>query len=106
MIARPARIDRPAAKATVRALALGACLLAARQAAAQYGGGMGQPGGGMPSPPMGQEPKEEGPAEAAPEEERPSDLEPLPGYAEQQRKRIQIIEIDGYLRLRGDYMHN
>jgi len=107
MIARPARSDRSAATATVKALAFGACLLAARQASAQYGGVPGgQPGGGMPSPPMGQEPKEEGPAEAAPEEERPSDLEPLPGYAEQQRKRIQIIEIDGYLRLRGDYMHN
>jgi len=61
---------------------------APRRAAAQYGGMPGQPGGGgMPQAPMGQEPKEEGPAEAAPEEEgRPSDLEPLAGYAEQNRK--------------------
>ena len=56
---------------------------------------------------MGQEPKEEGPAEAAPEEEgRPGDLEPLGGYAEQAKKRMQIFEIDGYLRMRGDYLHN
>jgi uncharacterized protein (TIGR04551 family) len=82
-------------------------VLLARTARAQYGGGTGQPGGGMPAPPMGQEPKEEGPAEAAPEEEgRPSDLEPLPGYAEQSRKKMQIFEMDGYMRLRGDYMHN
>jgi uncharacterized protein (TIGR04551 family) len=80
-------------------------LLAGGVARAQYGAGPGQPGG-MPAPPMGQEPKEEGPAEAAPEEERPSDLEPLPGYAEQARKRIQIFEIDGYIRMRGDYLHN
>ena len=65
------------------------------------------PGGGMAPPaPMGQEPKEEGPAEEAPEEEnRPSDLEPLSGYAEQSRRRMQIFELDGYLRLRSDYMH-
>ena len=61
----------------------------------------------MPPPPMGQEAKEEGPAEAAPEEEgRPSDLEPLGGYAEQARKKMQIFELDGYLRLRSDYLHN
>jgi uncharacterized protein (TIGR04551 family) len=77
------------------------------RAFAQYGGGPGAPGGGMPAPPMGQEPKEEGPAEAAPEDDnRPSDLEPLSGYAEQSRKRVQIFEVDGYLRLRSDYLHN
>jgi uncharacterized protein (TIGR04551 family) len=79
--------------------------LAARAALAQYGGGMGQPGG-MPAPPAGQEPKEEGPAEAAPEEEHPTDLEPLGGYAEQGRKKMQIFELNGYLRVRTDYMHN
>jgi uncharacterized protein (TIGR04551 family) len=78
-----------------------------RTASAQYGGMPGQPGGGMPQAPMGQESKEEGPAEAAPEEEgRPSDLEPLGGYAEQSRKRMQIFEIDGYMRMRSDYLHN
>jgi uncharacterized protein (TIGR04551 family) len=82
--------------------------LAARAALAQYGGGMGQPGGGMPAPPggAGQEPKEEGPAEAAPEEEHPTDLEPLAGYAEQAKKKMQILELNGYFRFRGDYMHN
>jgi uncharacterized protein (TIGR04551 family) len=88
-------------------LALACALAPARIAFAQYGGMPGQPGGGMPAAPMGQEPKEEGPAEAAPEEEgRPSDLEPLGGYAEQSHKKMQIFEIDGYLRLRSDYMHN
>ena len=81
-------------------------IVAARPARAQYGGMPGQPGG-MPQAPMGQEPKEEGPAEAAPEEEgRPSDLEPLGGYAEQAKKRMQIFELDGYMRMRGDYLHN
>ena len=61
----------------------------------------------MPQAPMGQEPKEEGPAEAAPEEEgRPSDLEPLGGYAEQSKKKMQIFEIDGYFRMRSDYLYN
>jgi uncharacterized protein (TIGR04551 family) len=78
-----------------------------KSAWAQYGGMPGQPGGGMPQAPMGQEPKEEGPAEAAPEDEgRASDLEPLGGYAEQGRKKMQIFELDGYLRMRSDYMHN
>jgi hypothetical protein len=56
---------------------------------------------------MGQEPKEEGPAEEAPEEEaRPSDQEPLAGYTDQNKRKLQIFEVDGYLRLRTDYMHN
>ena len=80
----------------------------APSALAQMGpGGFGGPGGMQPPPPpgAGQE-KEEGPAEEAPEEEnRPSDLEPLSGYAEQGRRRMQIFELDGYLRLRSDYMH-
>src|SRR4029078_10826710 len=70
-------------------------------------GGCGAPGGMQPppAPGAGQE-KEEGPAEEAPEEEnRPSDLEPLSGYAEQGRRRMQIFELDGYLRLRSDFMH-
>jgi uncharacterized protein (TIGR04551 family) len=93
------------------ALACGLGLLA-RDAAAQYGGGgggFGAPGGGgmQQPPPMGQEPKEEGPAEEAPEEEgRPADLEPLAGYAEQNKRKMQIFELNGYLRLRADYMHD
>jgi len=82
-------------------------LAPARMAVAQYGGMPGQPGGGMPQAPMGQEPKEEGPAEAAPEDEgRPSDLEPLGGYAEQSKKKMQIFQIDGYFRMRSDYLYN
>jgi uncharacterized protein (TIGR04551 family) len=88
------------------ALGLG---VAATPAFAQMGpGGFGSPGGMQPPPPgggAGQE-KEEGPAEEAPEEARPSDLEPLGGYAEQNKKRMQIFELDGYLRLRADYMHD
>ncbi len=78
-------------------------------ARAQYGmGGMGQqPGGGMPNAPMGQQPKDEGPAQQAPEEPgQPSDLEPIGGYADQNRRRAQLFEVGGYFRLRNDYMHN
>jgi uncharacterized protein (TIGR04551 family) len=89
------------------AVALAGALAPARVALAQYGGMPGQPGGGMPQAPMGQEPKEEGPAEAAPEDEgRPSDLEPLGGYAEQNKKKMQIFQIDGYFRMRSDYLYN
>ncbi|HET6282171.1 MAG TPA: TIGR04551 family protein [Polyangia bacterium] len=91
------------------AVVAGLTLLGAGRASAQMGGGgFGQPGGGMPpAQPMGQSPKDEGPAEEAPADEtRPSDLEPLAGYAEQNKRRMQIVEFDGYLRLRADYMHN
>jgi uncharacterized protein (TIGR04551 family) len=58
-------------------------------------------------PGQGNEPKEEGPAEEAPEEEqKPVDLEPLPSYPEQNKRKLQIFELDGYLRVRSDYMHN
>jgi uncharacterized protein (TIGR04551 family) len=90
--------------------ALAAALVSGRghPAAAQMApGGFGAPGGMQPPPPGGggQE-KEEGPAEEAPEENRPADLEPLGEYAEQARRRMQIFELDGYLRLRSDYLHN
>lgn len=92
------------------ALAAAALLLPARPGFAQYGpGGFGAPGGmapGMQPPPAGAgQQKEEGPAEEAPEESRPSDLEPLGGYAEQERRRMQVFELSGSLRLRTDYMH-
>ena len=57
-------------------------------------------------PPPAQNEKEEGPAEEAPEENRPTDLEPLSGYADQNKKKMQIFELNGYLRLRDDYMHD
>ena len=89
------------------ALALG---LTAGSVSAQMGpGGFGSPGGMQPPAPgggAGQPEKEEGPAEEAPEENRPADLEPLGGYAEQNRRRMQIFELGGYLRLRADYMHD
>jgi uncharacterized protein (TIGR04551 family) len=93
------------------ALASAAFLGLVRPAGAQMGGspsGFGGPGGGM-QPPPGQSPggeKEEGPAEEAPEENRPADLEPLTSYPEQNRRKMQIFELDGYLRLRSDYMHD
>jgi uncharacterized protein (TIGR04551 family) len=81
-------------------------LLFSHAAVAQYGPGM-SPGGMNPPAPMGQEPKEEGPAEEAPEEAtRPADEEPLQGYADQTKRKIQVFELNGYLRLRTDYMHN
>jgi uncharacterized protein (TIGR04551 family) len=90
----------------------GAALLGlVRPAGAQMGGspsGFGGPGGGMqppPGPAKGDE-KEEGPAEEAPDENRPIDLEPLAGYPEQTRRKMQIFELDGYLRVRSDYMHD
>jgi len=88
-------------------LAGAAAIALAQPARAQMGpGGFGGPGGMQPPPPPGQgQEKEEGPAEEAPEENRPSDLEPLSGYAEQGKHRMQIFELDGYLRLRSDYMH-
>jgi uncharacterized protein (TIGR04551 family) len=86
---------------------LAAAVALPRAARAQMGPGGMSPGGMGPQPGMGQEPKEEGPAEEAPEEDnKPTDLEPLAGYPEQGKKRLQIFEIDGYTRLRADYMHN
>jgi uncharacterized protein (TIGR04551 family) len=83
-----------------------ATLLLGGAALAQMGpGGFGGPGGMQPPPPGANKEKEEGPAEEAPEETRPADLEPLSGYAEQNKRRMQIFELDGYLRLRSDWMH-
>jgi uncharacterized protein (TIGR04551 family) len=101
-------VTRISARSLLQALAAAGSLAFAPPVFAQMApGGFGGPGGMQPPPPpgAGQE-KEEGPAEEAPEEEnRPSDLEPLSGYAEQGRRRMQIFELDGYLRLRSDYMH-
>jgi uncharacterized protein (TIGR04551 family) len=101
-------VRRPARLGAAAALALLLGLPVSRIARAQMGpGGMGAPGGMGPQPGMGQEPKEEGPAEEAPEEaEKPADLEPLGGYPDQSKRKLQIFEVDGYLRVRADYMHN
>jgi uncharacterized protein (TIGR04551 family) len=98
---------RRAARHLTPVLAGATALVIAQSAFAQMGpGGFGGPGGMQPPPPpgAGQE-KEEGPAEEAPEENRPSDLEPLSGYADQNKRRMQIFELGGYLRLRSDFMH-
>src|SRR4051812_49842064 len=64
------------------------------------------PGGGMGQPPMGEEPKEEGPAEESPEgEEKATEIEPIGGYAGQSRHVRKVVEIDGYFRLRADFLH-
>ena len=104
---RQNRPNRMSGTFAAGAVGLGLFLCASR-ATAQMGGGMGHPGGGMPNaPPMGQEPKDNGPAEEAPEEAaQPSDLEPLQGYPNQNRRKMQIVDFDGYLRLRTDYLHN
>jgi uncharacterized protein (TIGR04551 family) len=94
----------------VSILAFLSCTVALAPAArSQFGGqpGGGMPPGGMGPQPSGEEPKEEGPAEEAPEEEvqQPSDLEPLGGYPGQSRRVRQVVQLDGYLRLRTDFFH-
>ncbi len=87
---------------------LSGTLLFASAAHAQFGGQPGgMPPGGMGPQPMGEEPKEEGPAEEAPDQEsqEPSDLEPLGGYPGQARRVRQVIQLDGYFRLRSDFFH-
>jgi uncharacterized protein (TIGR04551 family) len=84
-----------------------AVFLFAPSARAQFGG---QPGGGLGpgmNPQPGEEQREEGPAESAPDEDntRPGDLEPLTGYPGQQRKLTRIVDINGYFRLRTDFLH-
>ena len=69
-------------------------------------GGMSPGGMGAP-PPQGPE-HEEGPAEAAPEEEGKAAAAAGPegGYANQHRRRTQVIELDGYYRVRSELLHN
>jgi uncharacterized protein (TIGR04551 family) len=79
------------------ALALAAGLLPA-VARAQMGPGM--PGAG----PMEEEPKAEGAAEKAPKEPGQLPTVPtLPAWPNQEHKKYQLFEIDGYFRLRTDW---
>jgi uncharacterized protein (TIGR04551 family) len=66
------------------------------------GPGMGKPGGMSPH-----EEKEEGPAEVAPdaEEKAPASKESDASYLEQARRRTKVVEFDGYLRMRTDYLY-
>lgn len=91
----------------------GLLLLLASPAFAQYGGPAG--GGMMPGmPPGGPRPtgtgmddsREEGPAEAAPDEdEREDENLPLQPLSEASRRRTQVVELDGYFRLRTDWLN-
>src|SRR5688572_23403100 len=94
-------------------VALGVCGLELTASAAAPGGmggpmGPGAPGGGMGGQPPGGgrgEEKKEGPAEEAPEDKealRP--IEPVPAQPRRLR-RVQLFDLHGYLRLRGDYFH-
>lgn len=77
------------------------------------GGGMGGPGGmgGMggggapPGGPGGGKDKKEGPAEEAPKDKqalRPIDAVPAQPSS---RRRVQLFDLHGYMRMRGDYFH-
>lgn len=90
-------------------LAVALAFGASAPASAQMGGmspmgpGMGRPGMGAPH---GGQDKDDGPAENAPdaEEKAPDAEESDVGYLDQARRRTKIIEIDGYYRLRTDYL--
>lgn len=64
-------------------------------------GGGGMPGGGGP----GQDKKKEGPAEAAPKDKKAlQPIEPVPAQPRGLRQ-LQLFELHGYMRMRGDYFH-
>ena len=100
-----ARARRCLASSLVFATLLGGAGAARAQMGAMPGGM--SPGGMGAPPPAGQE-KEEGPAEAAPEEEGKAAAEagPQSGYANQHRRRTQVIELDGYFRTSPELLHN
>jgi uncharacterized protein (TIGR04551 family) len=96
---------------------LSAGLLSTTSAAAQPGmgggpggGGFGGPGGGGPGGPpggpgQGSKDKKEGPAEEAPKDKqalRPIEVVPAQPAS---RRRVQLFELHGYMRMRGDYFH-
>ena len=85
-------------------------LFGAAPAFAQMGPGMGGMGPGMGRPGGGGAPheeKEEGPAEEAPDakEESPAAKEAEEGYLNQARRRTKVVELDGYYRVRTDYLY-
>jgi uncharacterized protein (TIGR04551 family) len=89
------------------------CLLSALapDAWAQMGGmgpgmgGMGPPGGRGAGGPH--QDKDEGPAEEAPDakEKAAPSKESDAGYLEQARRHTKVVEVDGYFRLRTDYLY-
>jgi uncharacterized protein (TIGR04551 family) len=100
------------AKTTATLLVVGvtSLLLPCAVAAAQPGGvgGPGAPGplGPAGAPPgQGRKEKKDGPAEEAPKDKealRP--IEPVPATPKR-RRRIQLFDLHGYMRMRGDYFH-
>lgn len=65
---------------------------------------MGGPGG-VPQTPAGGDDKEEGPAEAAPKDKGAlAPVTPVPAQPEG-RRRLQLFELHGNLRMRSDYFH-
>jgi uncharacterized protein (TIGR04551 family) len=65
------------------------------------GPGMGRPGAGP------RDDKDEGPAEIAPdaEEKAPASKDSDEGYLNQARRKTKVIEVDGYYRVRTDYLY-
>ncbi len=72
---------------------------------AQPGMGMGQMPGGGGAPGGGAKDKKDGPAEEAPKDKQA--LQPIQPVPAQPRnfRRLQLFELHGYMRLRGDYFH-
>jgi len=66
------------------------------------------PGGLPPAPPGGEEePKSEGVAEKAPKEPGQLPTVPvLPPWPNQKRKKYELLELDGYFRVRADWLKN
>ena len=90
-------------------LAVGAASPAFAQLGSPGGGMMPgmSPGGGMRPPNQGGDDKEEGPAEAAPDQDKDDDENaPLAPLSEASRRRTQVLELDGYYRMRGDWLRN
>ena len=88
-------------------------LFAAGPAFAQMGspgGGMMpgmSPGGGMRPPTQGGDDHTEGPAEAAPDQDKDDEEnKPLAPLSEAARRRTQVLELDGYFRMRTDWLRN
>lgn len=81
-------------------------LLSAQTARAQYGGGPGMMPG-MPQGPTGPDDQtQDGPAEAAPDEDQPADEDEPIGLYRPEHHRTQVVELDGYLRLRTDWFRH
>jgi len=87
-------------------LVVAGLLGASSASAAQPGlGGAGGPSPGAPGGPGQRKEKKEGPAEEAPKDKQA--LRPIEEVAAQpaRRRRVQLFDLHGYMRMRGDYFH-